>query len=96
MSKLLARRIYKSRETQTKEFDQAGVELISTVFENNSWDSIRTVSPQRIKARESMEHVIINFFYFRDEVVRGWSRVQRSTKEKLTATVLLDLTRLSV
>ena len=35
VSKLPARRIGRSRETQTKEFDQAGSELGSTVFKNN-------------------------------------------------------------
>ena len=40
MSILPARRIGRSRETQTKEFDQAESELGSTVFENNRRDSI--------------------------------------------------------
>ena len=35
VSKLPARRIGRSRETQMKEFDQAGSDLRSTVFENN-------------------------------------------------------------
>ena len=59
MSKLLARRIGRSRETQTKEFDQAVSEFGSTVSENNRRDSIRTVSLLRIKAREGLENVII-------------------------------------
>ena len=36
VSKLSARRISRSRETQTKEFDQAGSELENTVFEKNT------------------------------------------------------------
>ena len=55
VSKLPARRIGRSRETQTKEFDQVRSELGSTVFENNRRDFIRTVSLLRIKAREGME-----------------------------------------
>ena len=55
-----------------KEFDQAGSEFGSTVFENKRRDSIRTVSFPRIKARKSMENVLMKNFYFRDEVVRGW------------------------
>ena len=72
VSKLPARRIGRSRETQTKEFDQAVSEFGSTVFENNRRDSIRTVSLPRIKAREGLENVIIKNSNFRDEVVRGW------------------------
>ena len=72
MSKLPARRIGRSRETQTKEFDQAGSDLGSTVFENNRKDSIQTVSLPRIKARESLENAIIKNFNFTDEVVKGW------------------------
>ena len=64
VSKLPARRIGRSRETQS--------EFGSTVFENNRRDSIRTVSLPRIKAREGLENVIIKNFNFRDEVVRGW------------------------
>ena len=71
VSKLPARRISKSRETQTKEFHQAVSELGSTVFENNRRDSIWSVSLPRINARERLENVIIKNFYFRDEVVRG-------------------------
>ena len=93
VSKLPTRRIGRSRETQTKEFDQTVNEFGSTVFENNRRDSIQTVSLPGIKARkEGLENVIIKNFNFRDEVVRGWM----STKEEQTATVLLDLTRLSV
>ena len=44
MSKLPARRIDRSRETQTKEFDEAVSEFRSTVSENNRRDSIRTIS----------------------------------------------------
>ena len=69
--KLPARRIGRSRETQMKEFDKAGSELGSIVFENNRRDSIWTISLLRIKARESLENVIIKNFNFRDEVVRG-------------------------
>ena len=65
VSKLLARRIGRSRETQMKEFDQAGSELGSTIFENNRRDFCRTVSLPRIKAREGMEDVIINYFTLR-------------------------------
>ena len=72
VSKLPARRIGRSRETQTKEFDQAVSEFGSTVFENNRRDSIRTVSLPRIKAREGLENVIIKNSNFRDEIVRGW------------------------
>ena len=72
MSKLPARMIGRSRETQTKEFDQAVSEFGSTIFENNRRDSIRTVSLPRIKAREGMENFIIKNFNFRDEVIRGW------------------------
>ena len=72
VSKLPARRIGRSRETQMKEFDQAVSEFGSTVFENNRRDSIRTVSLPRIKAREGLENVIIKNSNFRDEVVRGW------------------------
>ena len=68
VSKLPARRIGRSRETQTKEFDQAMNEFGSTVFENNRRDSIRTVSFPRIKAREGMENVIMKNFDFRDEI----------------------------
>ena len=71
VSKFPARRISRSRETQTKEFDQAVSELGSTVFENNRRNSIRTVSLPRITAREGLENVIIKNFNFRDEVVRG-------------------------
>ena len=70
VSKLLARRIGRSRETQTKEFDQAVIELGSTVFENRR-DSIRTVCLPRIKAREDIENRLIKNSIFRDEVVRG-------------------------
>ena len=72
VSKLPARKIGRSRETQTKEFDQAVSEFGSTVFENNRRDSIQTVSHPRIKARGGLEKVIMNNFKFRDEVVRGW------------------------
>ena len=71
MSKLPARRIGRSSETQTKEFDQVGKELGSTVFENNRRDSIRTVNLPRIKAIKGMENVILKNLNFRDEVVGG-------------------------
>ena len=67
VSKLPARRICRSRETQTKEFDQAVSE-----FRNNRRDSIQTVSLPKIKAKEGLENVIIKNLNFRDEVVRGW------------------------
>ena len=72
VSKLSARRIGRSIETQTKEFDQAVSEFGSTVFEKNRRDSIRTVSFPRIKTREGLENVRIKNFNIRDEVVRGW------------------------
>ena len=71
VTKLSARRIGRSRETQMKLFDQTGSELGSTVFEN-SRDSIHTVSFPRINVREGMENVAMKNFNFRDEVVRGW------------------------
>ena len=71
VSKLPARRIGRSRETQTNEFDQAVSEFGSIVFEKNRRDSIRTVSLPRIKAREGLENFIIKILNFRDEVVRG-------------------------
>ena len=55
MSKLSAIKIGRSRETQTKKFDQAVSELGNTVFENNRRDSIQTVSLPRIKVREGLE-----------------------------------------
>ena len=58
MSKLSARRKGRSRETLTKEIDQAVSEFGSTVFENNRRDSFRTVNFPRIKAREGMENVM--------------------------------------
>ena len=74
MSKLPARRIRRSRETLTKEFDQAGSKFGSAVFEINRMDSIWTVSLPRIKAREGMENVRMKNFNFRDEVVREAGR----------------------
>ena len=62
--------IDRSRETQTKEFDQAGSELRSTVFENRR-NSIRAVSLLKTKAREGMENVIMKNLNLREEVVRG-------------------------
>ena len=53
VSKLPARRIGRSRDTETKEFYQAVSEFGSIVFENNRRDSIRTVSLPRIKARKT-------------------------------------------
>ena len=64
VNKLPARRISRSRETQTKGFDQARSELRNTVSE--------TVSLPRIKAREGMENIIMKNFNFRDEVVSEW------------------------
>ena len=72
VSKLPARRIGRSRETQTKEFDQAVSELGNIIFENSRRYSIPTVSLPRIKAREGLENVIMKNFNFRDKVVRGW------------------------
>ena len=70
VSKLPARRIGRSRETQTKEFDMAVSEFINTVFGNNRRDSIRTVSRPRIKTSEGLENVMIKNFNLMDEVVR--------------------------
>ena len=72
MSRLLARKIGRSRETQTKEFNQAGSELRNTVSENNRRDSICIVSLSTIKARDSMKNVIMKNLNFRNKVVRGW------------------------
>ena len=72
MSKLPARKMVRSRDSQTKEFHRAGSEFGSTVFENNKRNSIQTVSFPRIKAREGMKIVIMKNFYFRNEVVREW------------------------
>ena len=68
MSKLLAKMIGRSRETQTKEFDQTVSEIGSTVFENNRRDFIRTVNLPRTKAREDLENIIMKNFNSRDEV----------------------------
>ena len=51
VSKFSARRISRSRETQTKEFDQAGSDLGSTVFENKRRDFILP----RIKVSSKVE-----------------------------------------
>ena len=72
VSKVPARRIGKSRETETKKFEQSEREFGSTVFENNKRDSVRIVSLPRIKVREGLLNVIIKIFNFKDEVVRGW------------------------
>ena len=85
VTKLPARRIVRSRETQRKEFDQAGSEFGSTVFENRR-DSIWTVSLLRIKARKGMENIIMMNFNFRDEVVRGW-RSKRNMPSIIQSTV---------
>ena len=79
MSKLPARRIGRSSETQTKELDQAVSEFVSTVFENNRRDSIRTASVPKIKTRDCLENVMIKNLNFRDEVVRKWRRRNMST-----------------
>ena len=71
VSKLPARKIGRSRETQTKEFYQEMSEFRSTVFENNGRDSIQTASLLKIKAREGIGNVIMKIFNFKDEVVRG-------------------------
>ena len=72
VSKVPARRINRSRETQTKEFHQAVNVFGSTVFEKNKRDSIRTVNLPRIKIREGLENIMKKNFNFKDEVVRGW------------------------
>ena len=72
VNKLPARKIGRSRETQTKEFDQTVSEFRSTVFENNWRDSIRAISLLRIKVIEGLENVIIKNFSLWDEVLRGW------------------------
>ena len=72
MSKLPTRRIGRSRKTQTKEFDQAGSELGSTVFENYRRNFIRTVSLLKIKTREGIENIIMKNYICREEVIRGW------------------------
>ena len=64
VSKLLARRMGRSRETQTKEFG-------STVFENRT-DFIWTAGLPRIITREDIENIIMKNSNFRDEAVRGW------------------------
>ena len=65
MSKLPEGRIGRTKETQTKEFDQDGSEFGRTVFENNRRDSIWTVSLSEIKARKNMAKVIMKNFDFR-------------------------------
>ena len=87
VSKRPARRIDRSRETQTKEFDQEGCKLRSTIFENIRRDSIRTVSPPRIKAREGLENVIMKNLNFRDEVVKEWR--SRRNMPSIIQTVLV-------
>ena len=72
VSKLPARRIGRSRKTQTKELCQTVSDFRSTVFENRR-DSIRTVILLRKKAREGLKHVIMKNFKYRDKIVRGWS-----------------------
>ena len=67
MSKLPARRIGRSRETQKKQFDQAGSKLGNTIFENTRKVIIRV---PMIKAREGMGKVIMH--NFRNEALRGW------------------------
>ena len=67
VSKLPARRIGRSRETKTNEFDQARSKIGSTVFENNRWNSIQTVSLPIIESSETglspKGHCILTFFY---------------------------------
>ena len=55
VSKLPARKIGRSKETQAKEFDQAVSEFGSTVFEKNRRDSIQTVSLPRIEAKDGLK-----------------------------------------
>ena len=71
MSKLPGRRISRTKETQMKEFDQAGSKFENTVFENKNRDSIPTVWLPKIKASKGMENVIMKNFNFRNDVVRG-------------------------
>ena len=49
-------------ERQTDKFDQVTYEHGSTVTENNSKNSFKTISPQRLKVTEGIEKVIINHF----------------------------------
>ena len=72
VSKLPGRMISRSRETQTKEFDQAVSEFRNTDFENNTKDSIRTLSLPRIKISEGLKNDMVKNFNFRDEEVKGW------------------------
>ena len=72
VSKLPARRIGRSRDTETNKFDQAGSEFVSTVLEKHRRNSIQTVSLPRIKVTDGRENVITKFFNFRDEVIRRW------------------------
>ena len=59
VSKRPVRRIGRSREPQTKKFDQAVSEFGSKVFENNRRDSICTIYLPRIKVRQGLENVVI-------------------------------------
>ena len=61
VSKLPAKRIGRSNETQTKEFHQAVSDFLSTVLQNNRRDSIRTVSLPRMKVREPGKRHIKEF-----------------------------------
>ena len=65
VSKLPARRIGRSRETQTKEFNYKVSEIGSTDFENNMRDSIRFVSLPRIKVKEGDEKIIMKKIIFK-------------------------------
>lgn len=40
-----------------KKFDQAGCEYRSAIFGDNNRDSIRTISPTSVRAREGMENI---------------------------------------
>ena len=71
MSKLLTRRIGRSREKQTKVLDQAVNEFRSTVFENNRRNSFRESRPER-----ALVNVVIKFKNFNDDVVRGWQNMR--------------------
>ncbi|MPC26440.1 hypothetical protein E2C01_019579 [Portunus trituberculatus] len=45
-----------------------------TCMENNSRDSTRTISLQRIKTREGITNIFTKNFYFRDNIVSGKSK----------------------
>ena len=89
MSKLPARRIGRSRETQTKKFDQAVSEFVTTVFENNRRDFIRTVSLPRIKARAGLEIFIPRRIRIVLPQVLPLSRVEKPEAPQLRLILML-------